>query len=281
MAYVIVPPTLPIYMALTTVTGKGEHSLLDGFGIAVLYSVFCFAGMVVLGAPLLYLYKRLNWTGFFAFMAGGAFCAAVTYTFTGSLPRQSEFAFFTMWGVAEGLLLRLILFGIRLRPRGTAEFETVPQPSSAQSPARRLTHNLVPVLSAIWVAGLAVIAVAFFQEHSVHIKKEMTWECAPDQYRAWAPQAQPVRLRFVEDPRYEEVVSGEGLCDELKASGKKVVTVVFEAHGNRLHGLHGFRETFIDGKPIVDVGGWGSSGFTESSGSGTPTIRHPLDKAFR
>jgi len=40
------------------------------------------------------------------------------------------------------------------------------------------------------------------------IMVEMTWECAPDQYKSWAPDAQPVRFKYVADPQYEEVVSG-------------------------------------------------------------------------
>jgi hypothetical protein len=31
------------------------------------------------------------------------------------------------------------------------------------------------------------------------IKVEMTWECAPDQHKSWAPEAQPVRFKYVAD----------------------------------------------------------------------------------
>jgi hypothetical protein len=91
------------------------------------------------------------------------------------------------------------------------------------------------------------------------IKVEMTWECAPDQYKSWAPDAQPVRFKYVADPQYEEVVSGPGLCDQLKASGKKVVVVEYEAWGDYFHGLVGYNEISVDGKPLVNAGGWGSS----------------------
>ncbi len=107
------------------------------------------------------------------------------------------------------------------------------------------------------------------------IKVEMTWECAPDQYRSWAPDAQPVRFRYVADPHYEEVVSGRGLCDQLKDSGKKVVVVEYEAWGDYFHGLVGYREISVDGKAIVDVGGWGSSGANTTVGP------HPLAKLFK
>ena len=84
-----------------------------------------------------------------------------------------------------------------------------------------------------------------------------------------------MRFRFVTDPSYEEEVSGKGLCDQLKASGKKVVVVEYETWGNFYRGLIGYREVAVDGKPIVDVGGWGSSGARERVGPS------PLEKAFK
>ena len=87
------------------------------------------------------------------------------------------------------------------------------------------------------------------------------------------PQAQPVRFRFVEDPRVEDVISGKGLCDQLKASGKKVVVMEFDTWGNSLHGLIGYREVSVDGKAIIDVGGWGSVG---AHGAGA----NPLAKLY-
>jgi hypothetical protein len=107
------------------------------------------------------------------------------------------------------------------------------------------------------------------------IKVEMTWECAPDKNMPEAPDAQPVRFRYVADPHYEEVVAGRGLCDQLKSSGKKVVVVEYEAWGDYLHGLVGYRETSVDGKAIVNAGGWGSSGANTTVGP------HPLAKMFK
>jgi hypothetical protein len=107
------------------------------------------------------------------------------------------------------------------------------------------------------------------------LKVEMTWECAPDKYVPWAPDAQPVRFRYVADPHYEEVVSGRGLCNQLKASGKKVVVVEYEAWGDYLHGLIGYREISVDGKKTVGVGGWGSSG------SNTTVGPHPMKQLFK
>jgi hypothetical protein len=89
------------------------------------------------------------------------------------------------------------------------------------------------------------------------------------------PEAQPVRLRFVEDPSYEEVVSGRGLCDQLRASGKRAVVVEYDTWGNSFRGLIGYREVSVDGKPILDVGGWGSSGAHGRVGP------HPLEKLYK
>jgi len=112
------------------------------------------------------------------------------------------------------------------------------------------------------------------QGHLTRVGKQMTWECAPEHYMSQYPDAQPVRLRYVEDPHYEEVISGRDLCDQLKGSGKTVVLVQFEAWGNS-NGLVGYREISVDGKAIVNAGGWGSSGATN------PVGPHPLEKLFK
>jgi hypothetical protein len=77
---------------------------LDWAGIVLLYPIFCFAGMRVFGTPLVYLYSRLNWDGFFVFIAGGAVCAALTYILVMREHTTYEFPFFTMFGVVEGLV---------------------------------------------------------------------------------------------------------------------------------------------------------------------------------
>ena len=109
----------------------------------------------------------------------------------------------------------------------------------------------------------------------VNVSKEMTWKCAPEHYMPQYPEAQPVRFRFIEDPSYEEVVSGKGLCDQLKASGKRVVVVQYDTWGNSFRGLIGYREVSVDSRPIVDVGGWSSSGAHERVGP------HPLEKLYK
>jgi hypothetical protein len=89
------------------------------------------------------------------------------------------------------------------------------------------------------------------------------------------PDAQPVRLRFVEDPHYEEVVSGRGLCDQLTRSARPVVLVDFDVWGNWYRGLVGWREDAIDGESIVNAGGAGSSGAHD------PVGPHPLEVYFK
>jgi hypothetical protein len=53
----------------------------------------------------------------------------------------------------------------------------------------------------------------------------MSWECAPEHQVAVYPEAQTVRVTFVEAPRYQEEVSGRGLCNQLKVAGKGTVVV--------------------------------------------------------
>ena len=136
----------------------------------------------------------------------------------------------------------------------------------------RVKHICVAV-----VVVLFLLFAAFRTEREVRVRetKLMNWECAPDRYMPAFPEAQPVRFRYVENPHYEEVVSGRGLCDQLKSGGKTVVAVEYELWGDRIRGLRGFNEIAVDGRPIVQVGGWGSSG-----GDGSPTP-HPLVSAFK
>lgn len=127
---------------------------------------------------------------------------------------------------------------------------------------------------------VAVLATLAFggcnRDHTIRVTKKMTWECAPDRKMPQYPDAQPVRLRFVEDPQFEDVVSGRGLCDQLKGAGKREVDVGFEVWGNCRRGMNGYREVTVDGKPIVDIGGWASSG-----ASGRATGPHPLESVFK
>ena len=136
-------------------------------------------------------------------------------------------------------------------------------------PAKNVCVAIVVVLFLLFAVSRIVREVRFRET------KLMTWECAPDRYMPAYPDAQPVRFRYLENPHYEEVVSGRGLCDQLKSGGKTVVAVEYELSGDRIQGLRGINEIAVDGKPIVEVGGWGSSG---GDGSAAP---HPLVSDFK
>jgi hypothetical protein len=114
----MVPPSGPALLVLYSMLRSGQRIVLgDWGGIVLLYAVFGLAAMIVLGGPALYLYSRLNWTGFFAFLAGGAVCAAMTYMLAvGREAKPDQLGSFTALGVVEGLLLRLILFGVSRAP---------------------------------------------------------------------------------------------------------------------------------------------------------------------
>jgi hypothetical protein len=117
VGYVFVPLSAPTMMVLLSIVNTRGMSFGDWAGIVLLYTIFGFAAMVVLGTPLLLLYSRLNWTGFFAFVAGGAVCAVVTDLLVMRGEITDQLPFFAMFGVVEGFAFRLILSGVRLRPR--------------------------------------------------------------------------------------------------------------------------------------------------------------------
>ncbi len=130
LAYFAVPLTGPALFVLQALCFGGRVSFRDALGVVLIYGVFGFVAMLVLGSPLLFLYSRLQWTGFPAFIGGGAFCAALMY----SLVARDRFApapfvFFTLFGVVEGLALRLMLFGFSARrERDTERSSAGPHP---------------------------------------------------------------------------------------------------------------------------------------------------------
>jgi hypothetical protein len=91
----------------------------DLSGLVTLYSMFSFAAMIVFGSPLLYLYRLLDWTSLWSFAAGGAVCAAITYTIMDASNWQS-LVMFSVLGTIEGVILRLVLFGVASRPSACA-----------------------------------------------------------------------------------------------------------------------------------------------------------------
>jgi hypothetical protein len=122
LAYVIVPLTAPILLVLLMIRGTRYMLFFDWVGIFLLYAIFSFVAMVVLGIPLLVLYSRFHWSGFFAFIVGGAVCAATTYALVvrGQMQRD-QLVLFTLFGIVEGLAFRLFLFGgaLHARPVGS------------------------------------------------------------------------------------------------------------------------------------------------------------------
>jgi hypothetical protein len=121
LAYAVVPASGPLLMMLQVLLSGRRLAFVNWLGILLLYTIFSFAAMVVLGLPLLFLYSRLRWTSFTSFIAGGAVCAALTYSLvTRGEVHAQEFVVFAGIGIVEGLVLRLILFGVNLRSlRGT------------------------------------------------------------------------------------------------------------------------------------------------------------------
>lgn len=113
-------------------------------------------------------------------------------------------------------------------------------------------------------------------ERHVRLKTQMTWECPLPQpagmERDTVAGGQLARFRYADDPHYFEETTGKYLCDQLKAAGKPVVTIEWDAWGRG--GLRGYRELSIDGRPLINAGGWGGSGANDPSGSS------PLAKAF-
>ena len=86
---------------------------MNWLGFVLLYAMFSLAAMVVLGMPLLILYSRRGWTVFFAFVGGGAVCAAATYILVAQgHPQADQFALFTVFGIVEGIVFRVMLFGL-------------------------------------------------------------------------------------------------------------------------------------------------------------------------
>lgn len=113
LAYVVVPPSAPLLLAMWISMGRPQ-STADLTGIVLIYSIFSLAAMVVGGLPLLALYLWRGWTGYLAFAGGAAACAAATYlSFAG--PGQNQLWVFTLCGVVEGVLFRVVLFGFRRR----------------------------------------------------------------------------------------------------------------------------------------------------------------------
>jgi hypothetical protein len=135
-----------------------------------------------------------------------------------------------------------------------------------KSPRARL-----PAGGVILVVAVALICSGC--DRHVHVTKEMAWECLPAEREI----AKPVRFRYVEDPEYFDVVSGQGLCQRLQASAKRTAQVTYEVWGNSFQGLHGYRIESIDGQPVQNIDGPARSG-QNVTGHGN---LHPLTTALK
>jgi hypothetical protein len=113
--------------------------------------------------------------------------------------------------------------------------------------------------------------------HAV-VTKEMTWECVPEERDLGYPEAEPVMFRYTDDPEYEVLASGRGLCQQLQASGKSTAKITFDVRVTPLGRLHGYNIELINGLPRQDIGGPGWSG-VHHHGTGDPGP-HPLESAF-
>ena len=112
-AYVVLP-FVPPSLLLSWSWPFAHLSFGDAIGIVLLYAAFGLAAMLFLGAPLLFLYLRLGWTGFPPFMVGGGLCAALTsYVVLRNVRNWPFLEFFVVAGIFCGLLFRLIVFGFR------------------------------------------------------------------------------------------------------------------------------------------------------------------------
>jgi hypothetical protein len=111
---------------------------------------------------------------------------------------------------------------------------------------------------------------------TVLVTKQMTWECAPDEFNAGysAKPSEYVRFRFVENPRCFVVETSKNFCAEFTTAGRSVVSVDFEITG-RKQTVKGYKILAVDGRPILNVGGWGHSG---ANGYEGPS---PIAEAFR
>ena len=126
------------------------------------------------------------------------------------------------------------------------------------------------------VVGLTICMTFFGCTRHVDVNKEMTWECAPEEYTQ-GYNARPdeyVRFRFVDNPRCFEVESAKNLCAELRQIGKPIINARFDVWGGRFLAAQGYRMVAVEQKPLIDVGGWGRSGAND------PTGRCPIEKAL-
>lgn len=100
------------------------------------------------------------------------------------------------------------------------------------------------------------------------VTKQMSWECAPEEYTE-SYSARPeeyARFRYVDAPNCFEVQSAQNLCSLLRNTGKSVVQVEFEVRTPPFSEA-GYRMKAINGQLLKPVFGWSYSGIQGNSGA--------------
>ncbi len=133
------------------------------------------------------------------------------------------------------------------------------------------TIKKIGIVSLVCVLCVSLVSC----QHTIHVTEEMTWKCVPEEYNPayYARPDEYVRFWFVKNPHCEELESSRDFCAQMRKTNKAVVKVEFALWGEG-HKLHGYRTLSVDGLPLQNVGGWGSSG---SRGDSGPC---PLELAF-
>jgi len=125
-----------------------------------------------------------------------------------------------------------------------------------------------PWVHAVLSCGL--VALSFTGcTRSVTVQKQMTWECAPDEYNPafYARPDEYVRFRYIEEPHCFEVESARNLCAELRSIGKHAVMVDIKVWGGpKRLSTEGYKIVDVEGHPLRDVGGSGNSGSNDFTG---------------
>ena len=248
----------------------------DWMGIVILYYVFGFAAMLVLGTPLLFFYLKLGWTNFLAFIVGGGLCAAITsYAMTPTPQDLGLVLFFTFTGLVSGFVFRLTLFGFQ---------QQLPSVKNKDFP-KPIIEKRWSISSAIQATfGITAVAALLFGLYLISelhrsVTKSMRWHCIPMQSTNYSglPNVESVNLWFAEDPRYEVNVSGPHLCSSLKAAGQPSLTATFDVWGSKLGGLrvYNITGTAVRSKPIKLYGLESGVGFHGDLSS--PRSRSPLE----
>lgn len=136
------------------------------------------------------------------------------------------------------------------------------------SPIGRLIYIMCIVKPRTLILTAICIAFVGCTRH-VNVDKQMTWECAPEEYKQgyYARPDEYVRFRFVDNRRCFEVESSKNFCSDLRQTGKQEVTARFDVWGGRFFAARGYQMIEVEHRPLIDVGGWGNSGANDSTAS--------------